>query len=83
MMPSCAAALDEERCLEYALAGGDDYELVFTAPAAQRVAVEAAAARAATRVTRIGCIEAAAGLRLVDARGEPLQRRFGSFDHFA
>jgi thiamine-monophosphate kinase len=83
MMPSCAAAVDEGRALEYALAGGDDYELVFTAPAANRDAVEAAAQRAGTRVTRIGSIESAEGLRLVDARGEPLQRRFGSFDHFA
>ncbi|ROZ79351.1 thiamine-phosphate kinase [Ramlibacter sp. WS9] len=83
MMPSCAAAVDEDRALEYALAGGDDYELVFTAPAASRDAVEAAAQGAGTRVTRIGGIEAGSGLRLVDARGEPLQRRFGSFDHFA
>lgn len=83
MTPSCAAAVDEDRALEYALAGGDDYELVFTAPAANHDAVEAAAQRAGTRVTRIGGIESAEGLRLVDARGEPLQRRFGSFDHFA
>ena len=83
MLESCAAAVDADLALEYALAGGDDYELVFTAPAASRDAVEAAAQRTGTRVTRIGGIEAGAGLRLVDGRGEPLQRRFGSFDHFA
>jgi thiamine-monophosphate kinase len=33
-------------------------------------------------VTRIGRIEAAAGLRLVDARGEIVTERYGSFDHF-
>ncbi|MDP3762048.1 MAG: thiamine-phosphate kinase [Ramlibacter sp.] len=83
MDPVCAAALDEDRRLEYALAGGDDYELLFTAPASSRGAVQEAARQAGTPVTRIGSIEAAAGLRLVDAAGQPLQRRYGSFDHFA
>ena len=83
MMASCAVAVDASLRLEYALAGGDDYELVFTAPAAKRDAVRAAALQAGTRVTRIGAIEAMAGLRVVDARGEPVERRFGSFDHFA
>lgn len=69
--------------LECVLAGGDDYELAFTAPAAARDAVLAAAHAAATPVTRIGVIEAAPGLRLVDAAGQPLARRYTSFDHFA
>ena len=64
------------------LAGGDDYELAFTAPAAQRGAVAAAAQASATPVTRIGCIEAAPGLRLVDAQGQPVANRYASFDHF-
>lgn len=66
-----------------ALSGGDDYELVFTAPPASRAAVEQAGAQAATRVTRIGRIEPDAGLRVVDASGAPVAQRFGSFDHFA
>ena len=74
---------DTEKRLEYVLAGGDDYELAFTAPADRRGAVEAAAAQAGTPVTRIGRIEAAPGLRLVDGEGRPLEQRFGSFDHFA
>jgi thiamine-monophosphate kinase len=67
----------------YALAGGDDYELAFTAPAAAREAVQAAASRAGTRVTRIGRIDAGSGLRLVDAQGRPVPGDFPSFDHFA
>ena len=54
--------------LQCALAGGDDYELVFTAPAALRDAVMVAAQASATPVTRIGHIEAAPGVRLIDAR---------------
>ena len=69
--------------LDYALAGGDDYELVFTAPASARSAVQAAARSSQTPVTRIGQIDAEPGLRLVDAAGHPLTQRFGAFDHFA
>jgi len=66
----------------YAAAGGDDYELCFTAPAAARAAVLAAAASVATPVTRVGRIEAAPGLRLVDAAGAALDLQLHSFDHF-
>ncbi len=69
--------------LGFVLAGGDDYELVFTAPAAQRDAVAAAARAAQTPVTRIGQIEAEPGLRLVDAAGAAVDAAFSSFDHFA
>jgi thiamine-monophosphate kinase len=39
--------------------------------------------QAQTPVTRIGQIEAAPGLRLVDAAGQLITRRFAAFDHFA
>jgi thiamine-monophosphate kinase len=69
--------------LSLALSGGDDYELLFTAPAAQREAVVATAKVADTPVTRIGQIEAQEGLRVFDAQGQKLSGRFASFDHFA
>ena len=65
------------------LAGGDDYELVFTAPTAQRAEVATAARASGTPVTRIGCIEALPGLRLVDVQGQPVAQRYTSFDHFS
>jgi thiamine-monophosphate kinase len=64
------------------LAGGDDYELVFTAPAARAAEVADAARRAGIAVTRIGRIEADTGLRLVDAIGRSVAGHFASFDHF-
>lgn len=67
----------------FALNGGDDYELAFTAPPAARQAVAAAASSAQTEVTRIGSIDAQAGLRLVDGQGEPVRVNAASFDHFA
>lgn len=66
-----------------ALAGGDDYELLFTAAPAQREAVATAARQSQTPVTRIGQIDAAPGLRLLDAQGQPLPNTYRSFDHFA
>ncbi|MEP7300738.1 MAG: thiamine-phosphate kinase [Caldimonas sp.] len=72
------AAVQHE-CL---LAGGDDYELVFSAPAGRRSDVAAAAVAAATAVTRIGRIEAGAGLRFVDAAGRAVAAPASSFDHF-
>ncbi len=71
-----------ETRLEWVLAGGDDYELAFTAPESARQAVQAAALRAATAVTRIGRIELEAGIRLVDGAGRSVPNRFASFDHF-
>jgi len=75
--------LESARCEDLVFAGGDDYELAFTAAPARRSDVEAAAARAATPVTRIGRIDAEPGLRLLDAQGRALTRPFAGFDHFA
>jgi thiamine-monophosphate kinase len=66
----------------FTLAGGDDYELCFTAPAARRHAVLAAALACGIAVSRVGRIEDAPGLRLVDAHGVPLDLHVASFDHF-
>ncbi len=65
------------------LAGGDDYELAFTAPPGQRAAVESAARQSDTPVTRIGQIDELRGLRLLDANGHLTPNGWSSFDHFA
>ncbi|MES2103093.1 MAG: thiamine-phosphate kinase [Pseudomonadota bacterium] len=67
---------------QYTLAGGDDYEICFTAPASKRSEVIAAGAASNTAVTRIGSIEQAGGLRLLDADGKPVSIDIQSFDHF-
>jgi thiamine-monophosphate kinase len=66
----------------FTAAGGDDYELCFTAPAALREAVLAAGRESATAVTRVGSIEAEPGLRLVDANGAALELGLQGWDHF-
>ena len=65
------------------LAGGDDYELLFTAPAERRAAIEAAARQADVPVTRFGHVDAAAGLRVIDAGGRAVEMNWRGFDHFA
>lgn len=67
---------------QFALAGGDDYELCFTASVAQRAAILAAAQSVDTTVTRVGSIETEPGLRLTDDTGKPLDLKLTSFDHF-
>ncbi|NUN61001.1 MAG: thiamine-phosphate kinase [Burkholderiaceae bacterium] len=82
-LESSGADFDEGFLQQCTLAGGDDYELVFTAPATARDAVARASQVSATPVTRIGQIEAAPGLRLVGPQGEAVAPRYASFDHFA
>ncbi|MEY5099238.1 MAG: hypothetical protein RJA36_1957 [Pseudomonadota bacterium] len=87
LLPSAAVSADlrarpREQLLRCVLAGGDDYELVFTAPPAARAAVEQAAASTGTPVTRIGRVSATPGLRWLDG-GRPAALQLASFDHFA
>jgi thiamine-monophosphate kinase len=70
----------QHECL---LAGGDDYELLFTAPAAAHAAVLAAGRQAGVGVTRIGRIVPGRGCTLVDAQGHALPMPQRGFDHFA
>lgn len=68
--------------LDEVLAGGDDYELAFTAPPRVRDQIHQAAQSSQTPVTRIGRIDAQPGLRLVDLHGETKPVTPVSFDHF-
>lgn len=67
----------------FTAAGGDDYELCFTAPVEHREAVLAAGRVSGTAVTRVGRIEAEPGLRFVDAQGAPLDLKLSGWDHFS
>jgi len=77
----CADATLAAECL---LAGGDDYELLFTAPPSRRAEIEAVGRDLALSLTRIGTAvagEPVAALR--DARGELISTPRSGFDHFA
>lgn len=79
--PVLAKQIQDKR-REFTLAGGDDYELCFTAPIHQRDAVLAAGQASNTKVTRVGRIEENIGLRLIDADNQALDLKLTSFDHF-
>jgi thiamine-monophosphate kinase len=76
---SACSEAQRRACL---LSGGDDYELLFCAAPADRERVRAAGARAGVAVSRIGTIEAAPGLRVVDDAGAPVAVPERAFDHF-
>jgi thiamine-monophosphate kinase len=69
------------------LAGGDDYELVFTASRGERAAIARLAGRMRLRLTRIGRIvrrrRGAAPVSVLRRDGEPLALARGGYQHFA
>ncbi len=65
------------------LAGGDDYELCFTAPAAAATTIEALSGRLGVALKRIGRIEVQPGLRVLDAAGRTMQTGRMGYEHFA
>jgi thiamine-monophosphate kinase len=73
-----------ERTLALAclLAGGDDYELCFTAPLSAAAPLAALAEELALPLLPIGRIEAGAGLTVRDEAGRPLSALPEAFDHF-
>jgi thiamine-monophosphate kinase len=81
--PALDAVVPAAHQLHCVLAGGDDYELAFTAPVDRREAVAAAAQRSATPVSRVGSITATRGVEVVDAQGRALSGHWASYDHFS
>lgn len=81
--PSAVARLPDpwpQRCM---LAGGDDYELLFTAAPRQRARVRSAARSSGVPVRCIGRIVAQPGLTVRDREGRLVDLRgLASFDHF-
>jgi thiamine-monophosphate kinase len=65
--------------LHFALHGGDDYELLFTAPRARRIPEKLAG----VRVTRIGEVIKKKGMWLVDSHGQQKALQARGWQHFA
>jgi thiamine-monophosphate kinase len=63
------------------LAGGDDYELIFTAPAGKRESIETISKDLNLRLTRVGQITRETGLRILN-NGQPMRLARSGFDHF-
>jgi thiamine-monophosphate kinase len=73
---------DKEEALSQAVAGGEDYELLFTVASRAEGKLEEVAGRIGTALTPIGKITAkGAGVRLAGRDGERDLKK-GGFDHF-
>jgi thiamine-monophosphate kinase len=68
--------------IQCALAGGDDYELCFTAPVARHAELLRISASLDLPLTRIGKIVAGQGCIVHDAAGNPLNLGSSGYDHF-
>lgn len=75
--------IGRELALHCALAGGDDYELCFTAPSAGRADISALAQRLSLPLARIGVILEQPGCLVQDADGSPIEIKETGYDHFA
>jgi thiamine-monophosphate kinase len=64
------------------VAGGDDYELCFTAPANARDSIEDLTDVLGVPLTRIGEVRKGKGVSLVGTDGKPIKVDGGGFDHF-
>lgn len=78
-----ARQADRNAALAALAAFGDDYEILFTAPASMRRAVDMASKVSKTRVRRIGQTVKGSGVTLLDLDGRTIEPPATGFDHFA
>lgn len=76
------AVESDPRLLQAVIAGGDDYELLFTAPADRIGEIEAAASESSVPVTQIGVVEAGLGVTLIGHDGIPIELKSHGYRHF-
>ena len=72
---------DSQR-IALALAGGDDYELLFCAPATARPVLAMLSRSLGLTLTRIGTVTGESGVQLLDAHGDRIDFHAAAFDHF-
>ena len=78
--PGVIDEIIDQRCI---LAGGDDYELCFTAPVAKHAEIEKISARLALSLTCIGKIKNGSGSSVYSADGSLMSVKEQGYDHFA
>ena len=81
-LPLSAAARDLPGARDAALAGGDDYELLFTAPPIRRAEIAALARQLDLPLTRIGELRPGSDLTILDAAGQVIDMANRGWQHF-
>jgi len=83
LSPAAQSAVWQDPVLRLRLAtAGDDYELVFSAPAGAGEAIAVLSSCLGVPITRIGRVEAGTGVRLVDAAGQSIPLEVAGYRHF-
>jgi thiamine-monophosphate kinase len=77
------ACVDEVAAVQYALSGGDDYELCFTAPLAMRQQLTDIATQTGVAITEIGEINSGSDVECIDEQGEAILCERMGYDHFS
>ncbi|MFT5483305.1 MAG: thiamine-monophosphate kinase [Halieaceae bacterium] len=86
-LPQSTAVVDHADALIWALTGGDDYELCFTAAADHHAKILSISASLGVAITEIGEVYTGSGINCVDANGDTLTAEQmgltrGGFEHF-
>jgi len=72
-----------ERATEFALSGGDDYQLCFTSASASSATLQALALKHEVQLTCIGHIREQSGILCRDAQGKLVDPHYSGYRHFS
>ena len=75
--------IDVKKLQNLCLAGGDDYELCFTAPASQHGAILAIGKNLNLKLSAIGETTQANGLNIYDKNHQAIELKSAGYDHFS
>lgn len=78
-----ARHFNDDKALAAIVAGGDDYELCFTAPANARESIAELTDVLGVPLTRIGQVKRGKGVSLLGPDGKPIKIDGRGFDHFS
>jgi thiamine-monophosphate kinase len=85
LVPLSAAAREavskRPALMDRVLAGGDDYEILFTAPWRAAKHIRMLERELRVKLTRIGRMEAGKGVKIVDPKGKQLRLKSGGWTH--
>jgi thiamine-monophosphate kinase len=82
MSESLLKHFDKQDALALAVGGGDDYELLFSAPASARSRIEEVSTKEGVLVSRIGEIVSGNQLTFLDAEDRPITFSESGYQHF-
>ncbi len=74
--------LSKESAYQFALAGGEDYELCFTVPAKQEASLLEKAPSLDVKIHCIGEVDASGKLDIIDQHDKPLPQPLAGWQHF-